>query len=52
MGSQIDAKQVKKILEYIEIGKKEGARLVCGGEKIESGGLEKATSFAPLFLPT
>ena len=47
MGSQIDAKQVKKILEYIEIGKKEGARLVCGGEKIESGGLEKGNFIRP-----
>ena len=47
MGSQIDAKQVKKILEYIEIGKKEGARLVSGGEKIESGGLEKGNFIRP-----
>ena len=47
MGSQIDAKQVKKILEYIEIGKKEGARLVCGGEKIESDGLEKGNFIRP-----
>lgn len=35
MGAQIDERQVKKILDYIEIGKQEGARLVW---RQESGG--------------
>ena len=47
MGAQIDGKQVQKILDYVEIGKKEGARLVCGGEKITSGGLEKGNFVRP-----
>lgn len=47
MGSQIYAGQVKKILEYVEIGKKEGARLVCGGEKITENGLESGNFVRP-----
>ncbi|OKY53986.1 aldehyde dehydrogenase family protein [Megasphaera cerevisiae] len=47
MGAQIDQTQVKKILEYIEIGKKEGARLVCGGEKITGNELEKGNFIRP-----
>lgn len=47
MGSQIDGKQVKKILEYVKIGKAEGARLVCGGEKITENGLDKGNFIRP-----
>ena len=47
MGSQIDERQVKKILEYIEIGKQEGARLVCGGKKASAPGLEKGSFVEP-----
>ena len=32
-GAQIDEKQFKKILNYIEIGKKEGAKLLLGGKR-------------------
>ena len=32
MGSQINERQLEKILSYVEIGKQEGARLICGGE--------------------
>ena len=47
MGSQIDKKQVDKILQYVEIGKAEGARLVCGGEKIMENGLDKGNFIRP-----
>lgn len=47
MGSQIDKKQVDKILQYIEIGKSEGARLVCGGEKLMENGLDKGNFIRP-----
>lgn len=47
MGAQIDAKQVAKILEYVEIGRQEGARLVCGGEKINEGELAKGNFVRP-----
>lgn len=32
-GPQVDAEQMNKILNYIEIGKKEGARLLTGGKR-------------------
>ncbi|ORZ02772.1 aldehyde dehydrogenase domain-containing protein [Syncephalastrum racemosum] len=32
-GPQINKSQFEKILSYIEIGKKEGAQLVCGGKR-------------------
>ncbi|EPY82804.1 aldehyde dehydrogenase family 1 member A3 [Camelus ferus] len=38
-GPQIDQKQFDKILDLIESGKKEGARLECGGSALEDGGL-------------
>jgi aldehyde dehydrogenase (NAD+) len=37
-GPVIDERQFKRILEYIDIGKKEGARLVCGGNRIGNKG--------------
>ncbi|CAL8101695.1 unnamed protein product [Calicophoron daubneyi] len=37
-GPQIDEVQFKKILDYIESGKKEGARLVTGGNRIGKQG--------------
>ena len=33
MGSQIDQGQMNKILEYVEIAKQEGGRVLCGGER-------------------
>jgi len=43
MGSQISARQMDRILDYIQTGKDEGARLLCGGERdIEA---EKANGF-------
>lgn len=37
MGSQINKKQVEKILSYIDIAKKEGATIACGGEPYTDG---------------
>jgi aldehyde dehydrogenase (NAD+) len=42
-GSQISGRQMDRILDYIEAGKQEGARLVCGGERDTAG--EKARGF-------
>jgi aldehyde dehydrogenase (NAD+) len=36
MGPVVDAEQLKTVLNYIGIAKKEGARLVCGGNQIAS----------------
>ncbi|MEM8535083.1 MAG: aldehyde dehydrogenase family protein, partial [Chloroflexota bacterium] len=37
MGPVINQKQMEKILNYIEIGKQEGATLRCGGERLSDG---------------
>ena len=37
-GPQIDGTQYEKILDLIESGKKEGATLVAGGDKVEGDG--------------
>ena len=33
MGPLISARQLARVLEYVEIGRREGARLVCGGKR-------------------
>jgi aldehyde dehydrogenase (NAD+) len=50
MGSQINRTQLKKILDYIEIGKLEGATVACGGVQIKEGGLEKGSFMRPTLL--
>jgi aldehyde dehydrogenase (NAD+) len=47
MGSQIYKQQVDQILEYVKIGKAEGAKLICGGEKIMDDGLDKGNFVKP-----
>lgn len=47
IGPMIDEKQMNRVLEYIRIGKEEGARLVCGGERVISEGREKGYFVAP-----
>ncbi len=43
MGSQINRAQLDRILGYIQTGRNEGARLVCGGERDTEG--DKAKGF-------
>ncbi len=50
MGSQINERQLEKILSYVEIGKQEGARLICGGERITDGELAKGCFMHPTLL--
>ncbi|MCY7287509.1 MAG: aldehyde dehydrogenase [Cryobacterium sp.] len=38
IGAQSSNDQLEKILSYIDIGKKEGARLALGGERVDLGG--------------
>ncbi|HXB95960.1 MAG TPA: aldehyde dehydrogenase family protein [Puia sp.] len=41
MGAQVSADQYDKVLQYIRIGKQEGARVLCGGEAFhQNSGLE------------
>ncbi|AXQ28149.1 aldehyde dehydrogenase family protein [Solimonas sp. K1W22B-7] len=49
MGPLISAKQQQRVLDYIETGKREGARLVCGGGKpagLDQGYFVEPTLFA------
>lgn len=47
MGPLVSEEHMKKVLKYIRIGKQEGARLVCGGNRITSSGLEKGFFVEP-----
>ena len=38
IGAQASNDQLEKILSYIDIGKAEGAKLLCGGERADLGG--------------
>ncbi|GAA2039519.1 aldehyde dehydrogenase family protein [Agromyces tropicus] len=38
VGAQASNDQLEKILSYIDIGKKEGAKLLLGGERVDLGG--------------
>jgi acyl-CoA reductase-like NAD-dependent aldehyde dehydrogenase len=50
MGCQINEGQLQKILKYIEIGKDEGAKVVCGGTRIEEGELARGPFMRPTIL--
>lgn len=50
MGSQVNQKQLDKILGYIEIAKKEGARILTGGARAIGAGLEKGAFMQPTIL--
>ena len=50
MGSQINEHQVKTILDYVEIGKGEGAKVACGGYRITEGELAKGCFIRPTLL--
>ena len=53
MGPVIDEKQLQVILEYIEIGKKEGAKLACGGKRLTGGDYDKGFYIEPtIFIDT
>lgn len=50
MGSQINKAQVKKILDYVEIGKAEGAKVVCGGFQIKDGDFANGCFIKPTLM--
>ena len=41
MGPCVSEKQRETVSKYVEIGKAEGAKLLCGGEKLTEGKLSK-----------
>ncbi|KLU65950.1 betaine aldehyde dehydrogenase [Desulfosporosinus acididurans] len=47
MGPLISETHLNRVLDYIELGKKEGARLVCGGNRILDSSLEKGYFVEP-----
>lgn len=50
MGSQIYPAQVKKVLEYVEIAKSEGATIACGGYQLTENNLDKGSFVAPTLI--
>ncbi|MGE4538201.1 MAG: aldehyde dehydrogenase family protein [Desulfovibrio sp.] len=49
MGSQINERQLEKILAYVQVGKDEGAKVAVGGERI-NGKLGKGAFMRPTLL--
>lgn len=47
MGPAVDQSQLKTDLEYIEIAKKEGAKLLCGGKRLTGGIYDKGYFVEP-----
>ncbi len=47
MGPAVDASQLETDLKYIEIAKHEGARLVCGGNRLSGGAFDKGFFIEP-----
>lgn len=47
MGPSVDENQFGTVLKYLEIGKKEGAKLVLGGERLRGGVYDKGLFAAP-----
>lgn len=53
MGPLISEAHMNKVLNYIRIGQEEGARLVCGGNRILTNGLDKGFFVEPtIFVDT
>ena len=50
MGSQIDERQLKKILGYVEIATKEGGRIITGGHRITEGSLGNGAFMEPTLI--
>ena len=47
IGPAVDANQLETDLKYIEIGKKEGAELLCGGNRLAGGVYDKGYFIEP-----
>jgi acyl-CoA reductase-like NAD-dependent aldehyde dehydrogenase len=50
MGAQVSEAQLKKILNYVEIGKKEGAKVAVGGERYTEGNAANGYFMKPTLL--
>ncbi|KAA0972536.1 betaine-aldehyde dehydrogenase [Aureimonas fodinaquatilis] len=47
VGALISEKHMQKVLSYIEVGRREGARLVSGGHRVTDGALAQGAFVAP-----
>lgn len=47
MGPQINQQQIETSTRYCQIGEHEGAKLLCGGKRLEGGAFAKGTFFSP-----
>jgi aldehyde dehydrogenase (NAD+) len=47
VGPSVDESQFKTVLDYINIGKEDGATLLCGGERATGEGLDKGYFIQP-----
>jgi len=47
MGPSVDESQFKTVLEYLNIGREDGATLLCGGERATGNGLDKGYFVKP-----
>lgn len=47
MGPSVDENQFKTVLSYIDIGREDGATLVCGGERASGNGLDRGFFVKP-----
>ena len=47
VGPSVDETQMNTVLRYIETGKREGAALLCGGERLRNGILENGFFVSP-----
>lgn len=50
MGSQINTRQLQKILSYVDIAKQEGARIATGGKPAVVPGFEKGAFMQPTLI--
>jgi len=50
MGSLIYESHMKKVLDYVKTGEKEGATIACGGKRITGNGLENGFFIEPTLL--
>jgi aldehyde dehydrogenase (NAD+) len=47
IGPSVDENQFKTVLEYIDIGREDGAQMLCGGERASGDGLDKGYFVKP-----
>jgi aldehyde dehydrogenase (NAD+) len=47
MGPSISEKQLHKVMSYVDIGAKEGARIACGGKRLDAGPYAKGYFHEP-----